>query len=661
MPSIVNNEMATHDDESSLSFSTESSIDNGGGAQNNTPSDASEYEGINEYPTSITPKRASQSYSVGTPSATTPQLTLKLRRSVTFVEPDPPARENSRITYTMVKNTPPSTPKEDSFDAQYVYPPSACVFVANLPEAREDDDLRAAVTKEFSFFGYVYVKIRRDPSNMPFAFCQYTDDAHAQEAVTNGKGIMILGRPCRTEMVKANRTYAIYRRDQEHMTVHQAFRMLEPYGELSKCYLLSAETQEELNLPTTVIAAFKVFDPTRDMGALAKANPDYRIVPYDESKQSITPPRDANKEFARQYEIDLRTIYVAHMPHDVDEPELEDLFGQVGTINKCTIVRKDVPSYNGSRATHYAFVEYEHFGAPDEALKRFRGYNLRGHILKVERKTPKSVRRMVSSPLTDRFPTSNDAYSRGSRTPTTPSRGSFALKSAMKRSSVPNLATFDTESAPKFPVDSSGGSPTQRTIPHAAHGVHLMNGHTGKDDLALNTSTEPLAVKPVKSMPNLGAHGAPGDAILPNGSHAGFFQRHSGKGVHGENFPDHQFSRLPYNTADVNGRPVHPIQPYPIQSLDHPHRGYPHVGYVPGWDQHTYMTGIPGAGPVLPPNVQQAPPSLVMHNWTPEVAPPIPIEAVPRGFVHSHFAYHPVTGQHCAVWTPAASQYPSVY
>lgn len=268
---------------------------------------------------------------------------------------------------------------------------------------------------------------------------------------------------------------------------------------------------------------------------------------------------------------------------------------------------------------------------------------------------------MVSSPLTDKFPTSADAYRGGPRTPTTPSRSSFALKSAMKRSSVPNLATFGEEPAPKLLADSSGGSPTQRTNAHAANGLHLMNGPVVKDDSALKTSTEPLAVKPVKSMPNLGAHGAHSGAIPSNTIHAGLFPGHSGNGVHGENLPGRQFARLPHNTADANGRPVHPIQPYPIHSWNQPQPGYPHVGYVPDWDLHAYMTGIPGTGPVLPPNVQQAPPNLVMHNWTPEVAPPIPVEAVPQGFVHSHFAYHPVTGQHCAVWIPAVAQYPSVY
>lgn len=44
----------------------------------------------------------------------------------------------------------------------------------SLPESKEDRALEAAVTREFSRYGTVFVKIRRDGNRMPFAFCQYT-------------------------------------------------------------------------------------------------------------------------------------------------------------------------------------------------------------------------------------------------------------------------------------------------------------------------------------------------------------------------------------------------------------------------------------------------------------------------------------------------------
>jgi hypothetical protein len=48
----------------------------------------------------------------------------------------------------------------------------------SLPESKDDRALEAAVTREFSKFGTVFVKIRREGRGnvvgMPYAFAQYT-------------------------------------------------------------------------------------------------------------------------------------------------------------------------------------------------------------------------------------------------------------------------------------------------------------------------------------------------------------------------------------------------------------------------------------------------------------------------------------------------------
>jgi hypothetical protein len=77
-------------------------------------------------------------------------------------------------------------------DAQAIYPPSCCVFVAkyvshhylpniitmltisSLLQSENEDSLQMAVTQIFREYGPVFVKIRRDGKHMPFAFCQYT-------------------------------------------------------------------------------------------------------------------------------------------------------------------------------------------------------------------------------------------------------------------------------------------------------------------------------------------------------------------------------------------------------------------------------------------------------------------------------------------------------
>lgn len=86
----------------------------------------------------------------------------------------------------------------------------------------------AAVTREFSQFGTVFVKIRRDEKTglMPFAFCQFTvscfskparaplpfltslqNRQDADNALVHGRGIYIHGRPCRTERAKSSREW----------------------------------------------------------------------------------------------------------------------------------------------------------------------------------------------------------------------------------------------------------------------------------------------------------------------------------------------------------------------------------------------------------------------------------------------------------------------
>lgn len=44
----------------------------------------------------------------------------------------------------------------------------------SLTQGEPDAALEAEVTRVFSEFGTVFVKIRRDQRNMPFGFCQFT-------------------------------------------------------------------------------------------------------------------------------------------------------------------------------------------------------------------------------------------------------------------------------------------------------------------------------------------------------------------------------------------------------------------------------------------------------------------------------------------------------
>jgi hypothetical protein len=56
-----------------------------------------------------------------------------------------------------------------------IYPPLLHFILTHLSlhQGQSERDLQSAVQAVFSAYGKVYVKIRRDPAGMPYAFCQF--------------------------------------------------------------------------------------------------------------------------------------------------------------------------------------------------------------------------------------------------------------------------------------------------------------------------------------------------------------------------------------------------------------------------------------------------------------------------------------------------------
>ncbi|KAK4154876.1 hypothetical protein C8A00DRAFT_42421 [Chaetomidium leptoderma] len=289
--------------------------------------------------------------------------------------------------------TPSSRHEIGGIDAQGIYPPSACVFVANLPESKDDRALEAAVTREFGQFGTVFVKIRREikgnGNGMPYAFVQYTNNQDAKTAMEEGRGIMILGRPCRTEMVKANRTFVIYSRRGEEMTTDIAREILEPYGELSMCEMMSAQMQEAMNLPTAVLVEFARFDPKRDLNTAVRQHDGFRIDAFDVKKKNFISRTDADEEFLRKYDVDRRSVFIGGLPLDTNRQHMIDLFSSVGEVLDANVIAR--ANYNGRVTSAFAFVEFTRADIPDQAIQSLNNTFFRGAVLKVERKVFKHV------------------------------------------------------------------------------------------------------------------------------------------------------------------------------------------------------------------------------------------------------------------------------
>lgn len=105
---------------------------------------------------------------------------------------------------------------------------------------------------------------------MPFAFVQYITDAEAQLALVKGKGALIHGRACRTEPVKANRTFVIQKKNGTPITIQEAEEALLPFGSLSKIEELHPDLRTPLEYPPTILVEFSMFDATRDLHTVSQ-------------------------------------------------------------------------------------------------------------------------------------------------------------------------------------------------------------------------------------------------------------------------------------------------------------------------------------------------------------------------------------------------------
>ncbi|KAL2758415.1 hypothetical protein ACRALDRAFT_1068749 [Sodiomyces alcalophilus JCM 7366] len=287
-------------------------------------------------------------------------------------------------------------------DAQEIYSPGACVFVAkalteaSLPNHVEDSVLETEVTTVFSRFGTVFVKIRRDNrTRMPFAFCQFTTFEDAQRALVNGKGIEIFGRPCRTERVRANLLgdFYVYRRDNQDTSIEEARELLAPFGRISKAEILHAQTASLLGLSAAaVLVSFMVFDAKRDVVDALKGDETYCVRAFSQSKGAVprTPQREKStmaQDWTRQYEYHKRTIFVSNLPADISKEALHDMAAEFGEIVNITIKWSNLTGYRKA----FAFIEFDNHESPDLAIARLDGIPAPGGDGKliVERKSCK--------------------------------------------------------------------------------------------------------------------------------------------------------------------------------------------------------------------------------------------------------------------------------
>lgn len=178
--------------------------------------------------------------------------------------------------------------------------------ISSLPEGVDDTRLEAEVTRHFSRFGTVFVKIRRDARNMPFAFCQYTvsipekfaigtlADRHNRRRMTrrepwfkakasSSTAVLVAPKWCAPTVsisspspepsltITCVGTYIIHRFDGDDLDVEEARSALEDagLGAMNKCVELPYDAQCALGMNKAVLFELQKFDPAKEVQSVS--------------------------------------------------------------------------------------------------------------------------------------------------------------------------------------------------------------------------------------------------------------------------------------------------------------------------------------------------------------------------------------------------------
>ncbi|KAJ6786454.1 hypothetical protein PWT90_03339 [Aphanocladium album] len=291
-------------------------------------------------------------------------------------------------------------PGVSSVDAQGIYPPTACIFAANLAQMYDDKTLEYEVTRAFSKFGSVFVKIRRDSRQMPFALMNTPRmpipvaegpsflDAHVASrwpkptvsALPTSLGVVILITVA---------SFVVYKHSGDFISVDEAVELLSTIGEVAKAEQLDIETQQAMRLPPAIVANYKMYDPKRDAPASFRGHRRYKVIPYDSKVAANGRPGQASPDkehFLNQYDRDRRSVYMGNLPMNMTEETLTNLVSACGgEVLGVVLFKKPVPG-SPSKMTCFAFVEFSRPDTADDAITAFNDKDINGFRVRVDRK-----------------------------------------------------------------------------------------------------------------------------------------------------------------------------------------------------------------------------------------------------------------------------------
>ncbi|THW12905.1 hypothetical protein D6D23_09979 [Aureobasidium pullulans] len=282
--------------------------------------------------------QATEGASAAAPPADVDAIPIDGSRETSSLSDEESAPTSSEHFSETETNTDPSSPKEPTYwygilvtadNAQSLYAPDACLFVANLDRSRTATELTDEVQRIFAQIGECWVKTRFDAKNIPVAFAQYKTQTseEADEAMALLQGSPIFGRACRIERARAPRTVYVQRRDGMELHIPMPMHQLGLFGRVEHFWTPN-ETERALhNLPLGSFFRFAFYQHCQD-AVRALRNDEHHIYTLQHANRPVNIPNMG----PIGPEVDPKAIYVGDLPLYINEQQLRYKFGHFGWI-----------------------------------------------------------------------------------------------------------------------------------------------------------------------------------------------------------------------------------------------------------------------------------------------------------------------------------------
>ncbi|ELR17686.1 RNA recognition motif (RRM)containing protein [Acanthamoeba castellanii str. Neff] len=273
---------------------------------------------------------------------------------------------------------------EEEDDGRGPPPPKGSeVFVGGLHRDATEDDVREVFAKigdiyeASTIFPPARLRLMRDPktgASKGYAFVRYMEPTFAELAADQLSGYLIMGRPVGVLVSQDNQSLFVGHISQD-WSLEQLEAHLKEAGIRGVDHIIF---QHDPMNPTRnrgfVFIEFKSHhEAARAHGKMTRA--DFRLSGQKVRVDWAEPLNEPGEDVMSQ----VKSIYVANLPLEVDNELITTLFGEYGKIERI-VLSKNLPT---ARRKDFAFVNYEERANALKAIDGKHGFEVQGRTLQV--------------------------------------------------------------------------------------------------------------------------------------------------------------------------------------------------------------------------------------------------------------------------------------